>query len=125
MNNISVTGRICGAVDYIYTQKGDLRSSFVIADNAFGDAQFVKCVSFNERVNEKLKNYDKGYLVDISGKMQIKKFGEKYYTTIQVREISLLSKKYKPVEPDDITGGVLPDSSPPQNYDLDFEDIPF
>lgn len=116
MNSIGLTGRICGSVDYIYTQKGDLRSSFVIADNAFGDAQFVKCVSFDDRVNQKLKNYDKGFMVHVVGKLQLKKFEEKYYTTIQVKDISLLSKKYKPAEASIIEESVIED---------DIEVIPF
>lgn len=113
MNSIGMSGRICGVIDYIYTEKGDLRSSFVIADNAFGDAQFIKCISFDNRVNEKLRNYDKGFLVHVVGKMQVKKYEDKYYTTIHVKDISLLSKKYKPSVP----------SEPVE--EIPVEDIPF
>ena len=100
MNNINLTGRICKSIDFSSGKKE--RANFVLADNTFGDAQFIHCVSFDEKVVQKLKNFDSGYLLHVIGRLELKKYQEKYYTSVIVDKVSLLSKTNKNTESEEI-----------------------
>ena len=91
MNCINLTGRICKSIDFASGKKE--RVNFVIVDNTFGNAQFIHCVSFEDKVVQKLKNFDSGYLLHVVGRLELKRFKEKYYTSILVDKVTLLSKK--------------------------------
>lgn len=95
MNSINVTGRICKSIDFSQGEKSE-RAVFTVADNTFGNAQFIHCLSFDKRVIEKLRSFESGYLLHLIGKLELKKYQEKYYTSVVVDKVSLLSKKFVP-----------------------------
>lgn len=97
MNTVVVSGRLVSDSDFSFSDKGIERGIFTIVDNSFSEVQFLKCNTFDKKCIEKLKKYgNKGNLLNVSGKLQIKKFEDKYYTSINVRDLSLLSKKFVP-----------------------------
>ena len=97
MNCINLTGRICKSIDFAQGEKSE-RAVFIVADNTFGKAQFIHCLSFDERVIEKLRRFESGYLLHLVGKLELKIYQEKYYTSVIVDKVSLLSKTNKNTE---------------------------
>lgn len=122
MNVIDVTGCLVSAPDV-----NSKRANFTLVDNTFyNHPQFINCVAFKEDLIKKFKDWGKGFLVQVVGRLEIKKFKETKYTSIIIDRITLLRKPVSYCEDNDITGGVFP--SPPEldlSEDLDFEDVPF
>ena len=103
MNIVVLIGRITKDIEVRYTEKDLAVSNFTIAvrkdyKNTDGEyeSDFINCVSFGN-ISEYLKKYaNKGDLIAVSGRIQIRNYEDKeghkkYVTEVFINKVTLLS----------------------------------
>lgn len=104
MNNVSLIGRLVKDSELFDIGKGDKKTqkmTFTIAvDDGFGDNKqtyFIQCELWGKRAESLFDYMLKGVQVGIEGKLVTGNYENKdgkkiYFTTVNIREITLLSK---------------------------------
>ena len=103
INVFVVSGRLTKDIELSYTEGGTAIGKFSIASNSAKkkgekweeEVTYFNCVLWDKRA-EKLAEYmTKGLPVTVQGRVEIKEYKEKYYTTIVCQNIILGHKKEK------------------------------
>ena len=114
MNKIIVSGRLTKDSEPSYSASGNARLNFSVASDWYmGEKKtlFLNCVMFGKRSESLAKYLSKGQFVVVEGKLDIRKYEGKYYTSCVVDDIELGPKN---------TPKVNTDQNP-----VDYDSLPF
>ena len=97
MNNVQLVGRITRDIELKRTQGGKAYCNFSIAVTRKykrEEADFINCLAW-DKTAELIKNVKKGDPLAVSGRLQIDKKDDTYYTKVVVDEIEFLKARDK------------------------------
>ena len=86
INNITLSGRLTRD-----PEPGNNYTKFSIAQDVWNGkesvTQFINCIIFGKRCNFVNEHIKKGDKVFLQGEIEIKKYEEKYYTTVKILNV--------------------------------------
>jgi single-strand DNA-binding protein len=102
VNNVILIGRLTSDPEVTVKETGKTVCKWTLAVDRFkkGECDFIPCVTF-DKTAELVGNYcGKGNRLYVEGSLRIRKYQDKYYTTVEVRRIEFLeSNKEQAKEP--------------------------
>lgn len=111
LNHITVMGRLVRDIETRTTQNGTQLAMFTIAcDRGFGnDTDFIDCVAFKGTAGFVERNFHKGQLILVSGRLESSKWekdGQKRVNwKVMVNEVNFCGDRHTNVTADVSTGG--------------------
>lgn len=94
MNNVSLIGRLTKDVEVRHTQAGKVVGSFTLAvkrnfKNANGEyeSDFINCVMWSDRVEHLVRYTQKGSLLGVEGRLQVRTYDNQQGNRVWVTEV--------------------------------------
>ena len=124
MNHVILIGRICQTPEMRTTETGKTNTRFSIAVNrpfknedGTNQVDFINCTAWGKTAENIAKYTDKGYMVAVDGKIQVRKYEDKMKQTKVIVEVlvetcNFLSNKKEEKTDSQIIQNVMNDRDP-------------
>lgn len=93
INNVVLLGNITKEPEVKKSKSGKKYARFTIALNEKDKTNFVSCVAFEKNAELIEKYFVQGSFIGVTGRLDIQKKDDKYYTIIIVNEVSFAGYK--------------------------------
>ncbi len=117
LNKITIMGRLTRDVELRRTNGGTAVASFTIAcDRDFGDeTDFIDCTAWKQTGEFVSKNFSKGKMIIVSGRLQIRTWNDKDGNKRRQAEV-VAENVYFGEKKDSTHTGFVPNDKVPNNY---------